>query len=816
MFGNILKTTFRHFVRYKGYTLTNLFGLALGLATCIVIFLFVQDELSYDKQFHNAENIYRLEPHWVGQGEDSHWAATQGSFLPEVIKCYPEITAGVKVNRPYNPMIFRKGETVFAEKNVLLADSTFFEIFNYPVITGNPKKMLAGPNKVVMTVSTAKRYFGTIDALGEVIKLDDRVYAISGVIADPPLNSHLQFDLLISLDDLRTRWDGVDKEGPSTFYSYIEFPDKETADAVKFKVNQNIYKHYGFVVAGDSSNIPKGYTVEMIFQPLTDIHLKGHAEKEISTNSDMRFVMIFSAVALFVLIIACFNYMNLATAKSARRSREVGLRKVMGATRMKIFNQFMGESFSMTIISMVMALLIVELVLHEFNQFTGKNLELTFIGNPILLFLVIVVVVVVGFLSGTYPSVFMSRFNTIKTLKSNSLTRSENKSSLYLRRALVIIQFAISVFLIISILTIKKQLNFIQNKKPGFDKEQVMVIQIPDRAALEKVEVMKNELLAHADIINVATSSNVPGERIPFLTVRIPGDEAQNMEGSEEDDDGVFGMRTWSVGFGLVETLRFKISEGRSFSEEYATDEEAAFLINEAAVRELELDQPVGHDFEYLYGLPEPKKGKIVGVLKDFHYASLHHEVEPLLVHIFPMFVRYVVVKLNTCNTKETVAMVRNTWGRHIPSVPMDYHFLDTSYDNLYREELNTGTIITLFTILAVIIAALGLFGLASYITEQRTKEIGIRKVLGASVLSIVGKLSKEFIVLVSIANVIAWFPAWYFLTNWLETFAYSTNPDFLVFVWSALLSLLIAVVTVMVKALKTATSNPVDALKYE
>jgi putative ABC transport system permease protein len=796
--------------------LTNLFGLALGLATCIIIFLYVQDELSYDRQFENAENIYRLEPHWIGQGEDSRWAATQGSILPELIKSYPEITAGVKINHPYNPLTFSQGETTFTEKNVLLADSTFFNIFNYRVISGDPLKMLAGPNKVVMTHTTATRYFGTLDAVGEIIKLDERIYTISGVIADPPVNSHLQFDILISLDDLRSRWDGVDQVGASTFYSYVEFPEKKTADAVLAKVNQNIYSHFGYVVAGDSSNVPKGYSAEMIFMPITDIHLKGHAEKEISSNSDMRYVVIFSAVALFILLIACFNYMNLATAKSTRRSREVGLRKVMGATKGKIFNQFMGESLTMAIISMVIALLIVELLLPNFNQFTGKTLSLSFSGNPVLLVLIVAIIIIVGFLSGTYPSLFMSRFNTINILKSNSLNASVGKGSLYLRRALVIIQFAISVFLIICIIVVKKQLNFIQDKKLGFDKEQVMVVQLPNRAAYEKVDVLKNELLLNSDIHNVSTTSNIPGERIPFLTVKIPGDETQNMEGNEEDDDGIFGMRTWSAGFDMVETFGFEMAEGRSLSKEFGTDAEEAFLINEAAVREFEMENPLGHDFEYHWAVEVPKKGKIVGVIKDFHYASLHHEVEPLMVHIFTPFIRYIIIKLNGNNTKASIAKVEEIWNAHIPSVPMDYHFLDTSYDNLYREEQNTGTIITLFTILAVIIAVLGLFGLVSYITEQRTKEIGVRKVLGASVFDIIAKLSKEFVILISIVNVIAWIPAYYFLRNWLDTFAYSTDLSIWVFAVSALLSLLIAVITVMTKAIGTANSNPVEALKYE
>lgn len=816
MLKNIITTTIRHLYRHKAYTFTNIFGLAIGLGTCILIFLFVQDELSYDRFFSNAENIYRMEPRFVGHGEDSHWAASSGNILPEIINSYPEITAGVKIHKPYQPSIFKKEEKSFQEKNVLYADSSFFEVFDFHILQGDPKTMLKGTGKIVLTESTAKKYFGTENPMGKFLKIDTVSFLVSGICQDTPANSHLGFDLLISLDHLRSLWNGVDKDGPSTFYSYVEFADKKAAAEVIKKYNENIYTHLGMVVGGDSTNMPKDWEMSMIFNPVTNIHLNGHAEKEISNNSDFQYVIIFSAVALFVLIIACFNYMNLATAKSTRRGREVGLRKVMGATRKNIFGQFIGESFILVLISMLIALVVSDILLPEFSRFTDKKLSLDLLSNAPLLMLVLAIIFIVGFLSGTYPAVFMSKFSPIKTLKGNSLAAGGNKSSLYLRRGLVLAQFSISIFLIIGILTVNKQLQYIQHKKLGFDKEQVVVLQLADRTAMEKMDVLKNEFLKNKNIVAVASSSNIPGERIPFLTVRIPGTENETTQQAEGEDDGRFGMRTWSVGFDFIETLGIKMAKGRSFSKAFGTDEQSGFIINEAAAREFEWDDPIGRDFEYLYGLEEAKRGKIIGVAEDFHYASLHSKVEPLLIHIFPRYVRYLMIKTNTSDIKGTMAAIEKTWDEHIPYLPMNSFFLDTSYDNLYKKEMNTGTILWIFTIMAVIIAILGLFGLASFVTEQRTKEIGIRKVLGASIPGIIGNLSREFIIIILIANLIAWAPAWFFLQDWLNSFSFRTEISIWIFVLSAFTSIIIAITTVGAKAWVTARANPVDSLRAD
>ena len=771
--------------------------------------------MSYDNYHKDASNVYRLEPRWVGEGEDGHWAASQGLIIPFITSRYPEVISGVKMHFSYGSTIFRYGEKVFSESGSMSTDSSFFDIFSYKTINGSIDGALTGPGKIVLTESTSKRYFGEEDPIGKILTANERLYAVSAVIQDVPQNSHFHFNLIMSLDDLRAQWPGVDQAGPSTFYSYLRLPDEKTKNLLKEKIDNDIWEMYGYTVTGDSANIPEGYTAEIIFNPITDIHLNGHAEKEIEANNDVQYVYIFSIIAIFVLIIACINYMNLATARSAKRSREVGVRKVMGANKSNIFNQFMAESFFMSIFSMIIALIIVEFILPAFNILVGKHLVLSLLTNTPLTISILIIIILVGFLSGSYPAFFLSNFKPLSVLKSNTISSNGSKTTLYLRRGLVIFQFAISALLIIGSITVYKQLIFIQEKNLGFDKEQVMVIPLSGRDVRANVEVLKNDFLTIPEILSASASSVIPGQRIHFLTVRIPDIAENNLEENEEGDDAI-GMRVMNADIDVVETFGLEIVDGRPFSRDFVSDPEKAFLLNEAAVREFELEDPVGKRFEYLYNLPEPKAEHIVGIVKDFHYASLHTEVEPLMIHVFPAYYRYLSVKMKTDNVQKIVETVEEKWKKVSSDIPFDYFFLDASYDNLYKSEMNMGKIVTYFTALAILIACLGLFGLASYITEQRTKEIGIRKVLGASMGSIMKALSKEFVVLVIIANIIAWVPAWYFLDNWLDSFAFRTNINLFVFGITALVSLFIALFTVSSLAWKTANANPVEALKYE
>jgi putative ABC transport system permease protein len=815
MIRNILKISFRYLIKQKVYAFINIFGLAFGLATCILIFLFIQNELSYDDFHEDASNIVRVEPRWVGLGEDSHWAASDGGLLPSLESRFPEIQYAVKIHFNYQPSIVEYEDIVFSEERILVADSSFFNVFSFNLIQGNPESALSGTGNIVLTESYAKKYFGTEPALNKVIRVDDTPYKISGVIQDIPENSHLHFNIAIALDDLRSRWPGVDSPGPSTFYSYIRVANSDALSQLRQKANEQIWEIYGFDVENDSTGVMEDYTPSLIFQSITDIHLNGHAEKEIEANSNKKYILIFSSIALFVLIIACINYMNLATARSSRRAREVGMRKVLGAHRANIFNQFMAESYIMCIIALVIALIMVEIILPGFNHLTGKHLSVNVSNNFPLLGSLIMIIIVVGFTAGSYPAMFLARLDPMKILRSGMSAGRANKQALYLRRVLVITQFSISVILIIGTLTVYRQLNYIQNKSLGFEKEQLLAVSIPARGYQEKVISFKDELSGNPNIRSSALTSGVPGQRIPFLTVSLPDATESNAEDAASFAEG-FGMRVMSGDADVLRTLGIQFAEGRDFDPLIQQDEQEAFIINQAAVEWLELENPIGTKFTYLYNVDPPKEGKIIGVTENFHYASLHSEVEPVMIHIYNPYNRYLIIRLQTDNIQRTVAHIEDTWTEVLPSVPFTYFFLDTYYDNLYKAESNMGTIITYFALLAIIIACLGLFGLASYITEQRTKEIGIRKILGATMGSIIKSLSIEFMVLVLISNIIAWIPAYMLMQDWLDDFAYRTHLAIWVFALASALSFIIAFLTISFQSVKAAMTPPVNAIKYE
>lgn len=815
MLKNTLVTAFRLFFKYKAYSLTNIFGLAIGLATCILIFLYVQYETSYDSFHEDAELVYRLEPKWTGQGEVEHWAASTGNIIPAVASRFPEIEASVKFYNSARTAVIRFEDNIFRESSLIYADSTFFDVFSYNLLRGNPKDVLAGPEKVIISESTANRYFGNDDPIGKFLRSDTRSYMVTGIYADVPENSHVHFDMIISLDDLRSRWTTLDENGPSAFYSYIRVKDELSAHSLKQKLDDHIWEILGYTVSGDSANIPEGYQAELIMNPLTDIHLNGHAEKELESNGNRQYIYIFSIVALFVLIIACINYMNLATARSANRGKEIGVKKVLGANRSSIFNQFMGESILLSFIAMLLALLLVELFLPTFIEYTGLQLQLNIFENTPLLISIVTIWLLVGFLSGSYPAMFLSRFNPLKVLYSGTFNADNGNIALYLRRGLVVFQFAISILLIIGVISVYKQLQYIQNKSLGFNKEQVVVIPLAGNVDQEKIEVFKNEIAFNPEIINASGTNSIPGVRIHMLPFRFPDLAETNPEQFEEGDDYV-GFRSLSSDLDIFETFGLEILEGRDFSSLSPDEAKKGFILNEAAVKELGFDNPVGRRIEYIWGLEEPLKGHIIGVVKDFHYKSLHTEVEPMIMNVNPDYNRFLSIRIQTTDIPNTLIKLEESWTNTFTSIPFDHFFLDTKYDSLYKTEMNMASIISFFTILAIIIACLGLFGLASFITEQRTKEIGIRKVLGASITKIIQTLSKEFVVLIIIANVLAWIPAWYYLNRWLDTFTFRTSLNWWLFLVAGVISLLIALFIVGLQSYIAGSKNPVEAIKAE
>lgn len=815
MFRNNLITTFRFFLKYKGYSFVNILGLAIGLATCILIFLFVQYETSYDKFHDNAGRIYRIEPFNSGLGEESHWAASQGNIIPALSSRYAEIESSVKIHYSFMTAVVSYEGNLFRESGIVYGDSTFFDVFSFKLLRGNPATALSGPEKIIISETAAQRYFGKQDPMGKFLKSDTRSYLVTGIMEDIPNHSHLKFDLLISMDDLRSRWPTLDDTGPSTFYSYVKLYPGTDAQQLIEKVDQDVWDILGYTVSGDSANIPEGFQARLLFNPITDIHLKGHAEKELASNGNIQYIYIFSIVALFVLIIACINYMNLATARSSTRSKEIGVRKVLGANRGSIFNQFISESFLMTFIALLLALLFVELLLPVFNSLTGQELKMQLFNNPQLIYSLAAIWLFVGLFSGSYPALYLSKFNPLKVIYASNSHGTSGKTAIHLRRSLVVFQFAISILLIIGVITVNKQLNFIQAKKLGFNKEQVVVIPFAGRLINDKVEVFKNKLTNNPSVVSASASNSIPGKRIHLLPFRFPELLEGNLEQNEEGDDYV-GMRTLSTDLDVISTFGLEVVEGRGFSPEQPGDANTGFVINQAAAEELNLENTVGSRVEYDWGLETPKKGKVIGVVRNFHYASLHTEVEPLIIHVMPDHNRFLSVRLHTLDIIKSVKELEEAWTFAFPTIPFEYFFLDSFYDSMYKTETSMSSIIFYFTVLAIIIACLGLFGLASYMTEQRTKEIGIRKVLGASISKIVATLSKEFIVLVVLSNLIAWLPAWYFLNQWLNTFIYRTGLNWWLFLVSGILSMIIALLVVGLQTYLAGRMNPVDSIKSE
>jgi len=736
----------------------------------------------------------------IGTSEDE---LSSKSFLSKIILHQPNFLFNF-TNIGY--------QTYYVDQDAIrLMKNLFFDVYRL----GDPADVLTGVEKIVLTESSAKKYFGDEDPMGKMLLTDQRSFMVAGIVQDPPPNSHFNFNMIIPMDNLRSLWPGVDQPGPFTFYSYLKVKDENTKIELEKKVRNDIWDIMGYTVTGDSANIPEGFSAEYIFNPILDIHLNGHAEKEITKNNDRQNVFIFSFVAVFILIIASINYMNLATARSANRGKEIGVKKVVGANRSLIFNQFMLESAITTFISLILALIIASIILPYFSDLSGKSLSLNLLVNLPLLFSLILIWIIVSVLSGLYPAIFLSKFNPLKVLYSNTRSETGGKFNLYFRHALVLFQFVISVFLIICVLMVYQQLKFINTKDTGFDKERVAVVPLSGRVDMEKIKVLKNELKQNPNVEAVSLLANVPGERIPYLTVRVPDIVFENMEQNEEGDD-VIGMRVLSSGYDIVDALGLTIIAGRGFSEEFSTDENEAFILNEAAVIEFGLEDPVGKRFEYLYGLQEPKAGRIVGIIKDYNFATLHSEVEPLMIHIWPDFCRYVCIKLNTDDYKEVVGNIEETWLGVYPNEPFDHFFLDTFYENLYRSEMNMARIILYFTILAIIIACMGLLGLVSYTTAQRTKEIGIRKILGAPMGSVLITLSKDYVYIVAISFILASIPAWYYLNNWLANFEYRIGINYSIFILSGLIAIGIALLIVSFHTYKAAVRNPVEALYNE
>jgi putative ABC transport system permease protein len=807
MIKNYLQVALRNLRNYKAYSLINIIGLAVGIACCIAIMLFVRDELSYDRFNEYAVQIYR--PRLLGliNGHDLNSAMSSVAMGPAVYRDLPDVVAYTRLAKSGSTVV-RYNDKTFIEDRFFGADSTVFDVFSFPFVAGNPKTALTQPNTVVITESIAHKYFGDQNPIGKILnagKQDN--FIVTGVIKDIPQNSHLHPDFMGSLTTLQ------DSRNPTwlsnNYYTYlllrkgvnpVEFQRKLDEEVTRYASPQlKAVAHISleqFRAAGNKY----GY----VLQPLTSIHLNSHLDYEIEPNSDITYVHIFSAIALAILLIACINFINLATARSEKRAKEVGVRKTLGSTRSYLVGQFMSESILMSIIAVVLAVGIVELLLPFFTEIADKKMSLHLFSDPSSIPVLVCFAVVVGIIAGSYPAFYLSSFRPVDVMRSD--VRKGGRKS-FLRSGLVIFQFAISIALFAGTFIIFAQLRYVQTKNLGFDKEETVVVSRTNDLS-NQLQSFEDELRTNRGIVSLTNSNAIPGNQ--------GGDNACRLEGTPESQ--YEDVQQMFCDYDFAKTYKLGIADGRFFSKEHPSDS-AGVVVNEEAEKRFNSKRLVGKYLLY----PGPggieQKYQIVGVVKDFNYKSLHEPIRPLAIRLFPTrgFIgRFVTVRLAPGDHLSTISFIENVWKKYAGDEEFSCNFLDDNLQKLYAADQRTSEIAGAFSILAIFIACLGLLGLAAFVTERRTKEIGIRKVLGASVAEIVALLSKEFVKWVLVANVIAWPLAYYVMNNWLQNFAYRTNIGLWIFIASGAFALIVALLTVSSAAIKAATANPVESLRYE
>jgi len=801
---NYLVVAWRSLKRQKGYSFINIAGLAIGFICCLMILLFVQDELSYDRYHEKASQIFRV----TTQGRIADREFKIALSAPPLAKAlkdeFPQVLQTVRIFKPSDRMLVRFKDRKFNEERFFYGDSSIFDIFTIPLVHGDPRTALSQPHSLVITQTAAQKYFGSENPVGQTLSMDDkRDFQITGVAEDTPLNSHFHFDFLASLVTIHLSQDLNWFNG--CLYTYALLQEDYSHNQLEAELPAFIQKHVGPQV----QNV-MGISIEDFFklgnsfvydlQPITDIHFHSRLDYELEANSDARYVYIFSAIALFILFIACVNFINLSTARSSTRANEVGVRKVLGSNRSQLVRQFLTESILLSLLSLLLAIVFLELFLPFFNNLTGKNLIINF-GNWIILPAIIGMTLLFGIMAGSYPAFFLASFLPISTLKGKLGPGSKSAG---IRYGLVVFQFAISIILLVGTFVVYDQLEYIRHKELGFDKDHVVVIQRAG-ALKQQSQAFKQALIQHPSIISAALSNYLPGK----------GFDMNGFRTDKSSEDELQPINQWFADHDFTRTLQLEMAAGRFFSSDSTTDS-SSIIINESAARMLGMAEPLG---KHLHTVIRGSKLNltIIGVLKDFHYESFHKEIRPMVIrNISDTSGDYISIRFRPDNLSKTLAFLERKWKEFAPNQPFEYFFLDDSFDRLYRSEQRAGQLFTAFSIIAGFIACLGLFGLAAFSTEQRTKEVGIRKILGASVPDIIVLLTKGFTKWVLVANLISWPVAYYVMYRWLHNFAYRTSIELWVFPVAALLTLGIALVTVSFLAVRAALANPVEALRYE
>ena len=803
MLKNYMKITLRNILKYKGYSIINILGLAIGMAACILILIYVQDELSYDNFHKDADRIFRTVLDVQSQAGQIEYATTPSSLAQALKNDFPQVEYVARLmNNP--EFTIRYADKKFNENRIFHIDPKIFEVFNIQFLQGDAKSCLDRPRTVVITESIAKKYFGDKNPLGKLLDFGYTKFEVTGMVKDFPQNSHLKLDFLLSLKPfdvenwMTTGWKNFDGQTNLT-YTYIKLRPGTDANIFEHQI-KNISERYAGGIQLKESGTQQTY----FLQSIRSIHLHSNRHNEIEAPGSATKVAIFSTIAILILIIACLNFVNLTTARSATRAKEVGLRKVLGAFRSKLIKQFLGESMVLTIISLLIALVIIELSLPWFNALVNKELNFDPLSNVRNILYLIGMLLCVGLLAGSYPAFFLASFRPVRILRGASSQGLQGHS---IRKVLVIFQFAASIILIVGTLIIYQQLGFMKKSDLGFDKDRLLVLPVPVGSLFDKnsEEFISSEFNKHHSVISATTTSFIPG-----MTKNL---FKGNLKLIGEGEPKTCDMNIMMVDHDFITTYKIDLAAGRAFEKDRSTDSESACLINEAAARIFgwkSSEETVGKRIE------DFQEREIIGVIKNFHFQSLQHIIEPLVLMINPDFYLYLTLRIDNQNLPETMAFLAKKWSDLFPNEPFTYHFFDDIFDTQYRTDEKFGTIILIFAGLAIFIACLGLFGLTLFTSERRTKEIGIRKVLGSSISEIVFLLSKELIKWVVIANLIAMPIAWYVMSQWLQNFAYQITMGWWTFILVGMLALVIALLTVSFQSIKAALANPVESLRYE
>ncbi len=790
MFRSLVKNAFRNITNKFGYSFLNILGMTLGIASALFLILYVTDELSFDRYHEKADRIYRVQSHITETDDEFTWIVAQIPFAPQVKEDYGEVEDFTRLFN-FQRALFINGEVEFTEEDVYYADSTFFNIFSYRALEGSTAGSLDKPNSIVLTRTMAGRYFSGDPAVGKTLKVGDEIYTVTAVIEDVPGNSHVLFDGLVSRNSLPAQ---MGSWGNFGVYTYLLLREGEDASQFQDKLG-GMYERY---MATIFESI--GITVEYELMPLTRIHLHSDNAGEPQPTGSIQYVVIFGIVAFFLILIATLNYINLATARSAKRAKEISLRKVVGSSRRLLIAQFLTESSLLTFISLVLSIVLIILLLPQLNMLSGKSFTLEILRRPVAILSLMGMMIMVGIMGGIYPAIYLSRFSPVMVMKG--ITQSGTSKGIF-RKVLTVIQFTISGIMIASTLVVINQLDYLQNKDQGWDMGGVVTLQLPDNEPASRMRVLKEQLLENPRIANVTLTNTGIGNGSPKVIF--------DMETSN-------GMESRGINFVVVdhdfmETLGIRMAEGRDFSRDFIGDTLSGVIVNETLAQRLNWDDPIGKRVQL--GDGGQIMARVIGVMKDYHQTGMYNEVESLML-LYRLENPLMYIKLTGNDPEAALRFIGERWEEIFPAKPFEYTFLSDDFREQFSGDRNRRAVFAGFTILTIFIACLGLFGLSSYITERRTQEIGIRKVFGASVPRILRMITMEFLILTVISFVISVPLVWYLMSDWLQNYIYRYKLGPAVFLWTILLILLPTIITISYQSYRAATANPADSMRVE